>query len=1053
MSEPTKSCSCGGSSNCGTPRVSLNRRGFIQVAAAGGAGLFAQRFATAGPDLSDSEVQQLQSMAHAAAQARYAQPLARGFNEPYAGANLNRIAFPIGGIGAGMFCLEGTGALSHMSVRNTMDVFHEPCTFAAVSVKGEPNIARVLEGPIPDWKYFGRPDTGNGGPGTTYGFPRFREAAFVARFPFATIELRDEALPLRVSLTGWSPFLPNDADNSSLPVGALEYTFHNDSGNTVDAVFSFNTKNFMANGSGSDSVGAFAKGFVLRQAGTPEPQHEGAFGIFVDGEEVVVDHCWFKGGWWDGMTLAWRHVQEATLLDNPAVEGSAPGASLFVPFSVAPGASRTIKLMMAWYVPVTTLRAGDGPAKPAYAAGTATGAAEGQQPVTGFLGKRLLNSFYPDGDGPKGTLVSKPFDIGRRYIHLLVAGSADASQARAELRVAGKAVMKAAGANTEKLAWKSWDVSEFRGQSAAIRLVDESSGGWGHLCVDHIVFSDLPIEDLKVADGNALREGAGVEIFEDFESAQFDRWTLEKPEEVGCPDGTCKPVAEYYSPWYAGRFAHVEDVAAYWRTHYAELREGSALFRDTFYDSSLPPEVLEAVAANLTILKSPTVLRQADGRLWCWEGCSDKSGCCHGSCTHVWNYAQAIAHLFPALERSLRHTEFHENQFSSGQQAFRANLPIRHGGTPFEASDGQLGGLLKLYREWRISGDDGWLRAYWPQARKSLDFLIAKLDPRETGLLEESHHNTYDINYFGPDGHTGSFYLGALAAAVRMGDYLKDDVTRYRALLQKGTARLERELYNGEYFYQKIMTEGLNSPPPRLNPDDNSAGYRATVDLLNQQGPQYQYGTGCLSDGVLGFWMARMCGIDEALADEEKVRSHLASVHRYNLRRDLSAHANPQRPTYAMGNEGGLLLCSWPRGGALAIPFVYSDEVWTGIEYQVASHLMLLGRVEEGLEIVRLCRARYDGVRRNPFNEYECGHWYARAMSSYGLLQGMTGLRYDAVEKTLYLFGKRGDFHAFLSTESGYGTAGIRNGKPFLDVKSGAIEVMRLGLLDGAEGQ
>jgi hypothetical protein len=187
-----------------------------------------------------------------------------------------------------------------------------------------------------------------------------------------------------------------------------------------------------------------------------------------------------------------------------------------------------------------------------------------------------------------------------------------------------------------------------------------------------------------------------------------------------------------------------------------------------------------------------------------------------------------------------------------------------------------------------------------------------------------------------------------------------------------------------------------------------------------------------------------MCGVDEFL-DREQVRSHLLAVHRYNFRRDLSDHANPQRPTYALGEEGGLLLCSWPKGGALTLPFVYSDEVWTGIEYQVASHLMMLGHVAEGLEIVRAVRDRYDGRVRNPFNEYECGHWYARAMASYGLLQGMTGVQYDAVEKTLYVRPSiRGDLSAFLCTATGYGTAGVRDGTPFVEVRRGTIPYERL---------
>jgi hypothetical protein len=181
------------------------------------------------------------------------------------------------------------------------------------------------------------------------------------------------------------------------------------------------------------------------------------------------------------------------------------------------------------------------------------------------------------------------------------------------------------------------------------------------------------------------------------------------------------------------------------------------------------------------------------------------------------------------------------------------------------------------------------------------------------------------------------------------------------------------------------------------------------------------------------------------LLDREKVAGHLAAVHRYNLRRDLSEHANPQRPSYACGAEGGLLLCTWPRGGSPTLPFVYSNEVWTGIEYQVASHLMLMGMVEPGLEVVRTCRDRYDGRVRNPFDEYECGHWYARAMSSYALLQGLTGARYDAVEKTLYLEPRiAGDFRSFLATATGYGTVGVRGGEPFLEVRAGTIEVTRV---------
>ncbi len=806
----------------------------------------------------------------------------RTFNGPYSGPYLNRLAFPIGGIGAGMFCLEGTGTLSHLSVRNAMQVFNEPCTFAALTIRktGGENTARVIEGPVPDWKIFGRAGCGDGAPRSSYGFPRFREASFLARFPFGTVTLRDPQIPLDVELTGWSPFIPGNSDDSSLPCGALEYRFRNTGTRPVDAVFSWNTVNFMAVGRDGNSILPIRGGFVLHQdAAEKNPEHEGDFAAFTDDPAATVDHCWFKGGWWDGLTLAWKNIQDGTVMMNPPVKGPGPGASIFVPFSLAPGAEKTIRVMTAWYVPKTVLRVGENP---------------------------------------------------------------------------------------------------------------KEAGG-----------DEFPEDD-------PLRSRTHV-------------------------------------PWYAVKFRSVGEVADYWRLSYDQLRKKSAAFRDAFYDTTLPPEVVEAAAANLTILKSPTVLRAPSGRLWAWEGCNDGGGCCHGTCTHVWNYAQAIPHLFPDLERSLRETEFFESQTESGNQTFRSFLPIREiakDGWP--ASDGQLGGIMKVHREWRISGDTAWLRHMWPEVTRSLDYCIASWDPRGTGLLEERHHNTYDIEYWGPDGHCSSFYLGALAAASAMGAALGEDVSRYRTLLEKGTERLESELWNGEYFFQKVIWEGLNEKYEPLAPAGNGAGYQPVVDLLNRQGPKYQYGTGCLSDGVLGFWIARMCGLGKII-DPAKVKSSLASIHRYNLKHDLSEHANPQRPSYALGNEGGLLLCSWPHGGALALPFVYSNEVWTGIEYQVASHCMLEGLVEEGLDIVRTARARYDGRVRNPFNEYECGHWYARAMSSYGLIQGLTGARYDAVEKTLYIDSKVGDsFRSFLSTATGYGTVGMKAGKPFLEVKAGKIEVEKI---------
>src|SRR5438046_5001844 len=209
----------------------------------------------------------------------------REYNGSYTGEYLNRIAFPMGGMGAGMFCLEGSGVISHMSVINKPDIFNEPGMFAAISIKGLKNGTKILEGPVPDWKKFGLRDAGNGLGGSTAGLPRFEKAVFTARFPFATIELADPDLPIRVQITAWSPFIPADDDNSSLPFAALEYKFMSSADKSADLVFSFNSKNFLSVDKGKNSINKIKDGFILSEAGTKEtPSLKTDFAVLQDDE-------------------------------------------------------------------------------------------------------------------------------------------------------------------------------------------------------------------------------------------------------------------------------------------------------------------------------------------------------------------------------------------------------------------------------------------------------------------------------------------------------------------------------------------------------------------------------------------------------------------------------------------------------------------------------------------------------------------------------------------------------------------------------------------------
>jgi hypothetical protein len=213
---------------------------------------------------------------------------------------------------------------------------------------------------------------------------------------------------------------------------------------------------------------------------------------------------------------------------------------------------------------------------------------------------------------------------------------------------------------------------------------------------------------------------------------------------------------------------------------------------------------------------------------------------------------------------------------------------------------------------------------------------------------------------------------------------------------------------------------------------------------LADDGPKYQYGSGCLSDQLLGGFLALAAGLSDVV-DVKKAQSALGAIHGHNLRADLHNHCNPHRSTFAFGDDGGLLLCSWPRGKKPKLPMIYAEEVWTGIEYQVATHAVYRGLLKEALDIVRHARTRYDGRTRNPFDEYEYGHWYARALSSFALLGAFSGARYDAVDRVLMLEPRiSGDFVCLLCTAGGFGTVGVLKGEPFLDVVSGQIPISRI---------
>jgi len=452
---------------------------------------------------------------------------------------------------------------------------------------------------------------------------------------------------------------------------------------------------------------------------------------------------------------------------------------------------------------------------------------------------------------------------------------------------------------------------------------------------------------------------------------------------------------------YAQRFPDAWKAAKYVADNLESLRRRTHTFCQTLFASTLPGVVLDAVSSQMSIIRTNTTMwldsppSERNGRIFAFEGCSPTEGCCPMNCTHVWNYEQSLAHLYPSLERTMRLTDYEENIHDAGAMVFRTTLPV--GGrcglwnTRKPAADGQFGTVVKVFREWRISGDNDWLRRLWPAVKRSIEFAwkgFAKWDADRDGVLEGIQHNTYDIEFYGPNTMCGSLYLAALLAGAEMAEALGDDKTarRYRQLAESGKEKYDRMLFNGEYYEQKVTQ--FRRP--------HKTYWGKTIPAGR---PKYQYGRGCLSDQVLGQWAAHVAGLGYVLPAEH-VRSALLSIVRYNFKADLSGHHSVQR-TYALNDEAGLLNCTWPRGRREKYPFPYSDEVWTGIEYQVAAHLIYEGFIEEGLSLVTALRDRYDGVARNPWDEVECGSHYARAMASWSLLLALAGQSYDGRTKQL----------------------------------------------------
>jgi uncharacterized protein (DUF608 family) len=468
---------------------------------------------------------------------------------------------------------------------------------------------------------------------------------------------------------------------------------------------------------------------------------------------------------------------------------------------------------------------------------------------------------------------------------------------------------------------------------------------------------------------------------------------------------------------YCRRFADAWDAAARAASALPDLEKRTRAFVSAIRETTLPAPVREAAMSNLSTLVTNTSFRTADGRFRGFEGTFDQRGCCYGTCTHVWNYESATDFLLPALARSMRESAFELSARLDGVLPIRLELPLgkQTGGTT--AADGTMGQIIKTYLDWLLAGDDGWLRSLWPAVKQALEFcwVPGGWDANLDGVMEGAQHNTYDVEFYGPNPMCGIYYLGGLRAGEEMARAMGDAgfANQCRALFQKGSAWIDANLFNGAYYIQQVRG---------IPQDSIAAPLRSRGGAEDPEHPDFQLADGCLVDQLVGQYVAEFAGLGP-LVDRAKIRKTLESIYRYNYKRSLYKHESVQR-TFALNDEAALVICDYGHGQRPKVPFPYFAEVMTGFEYSAACLMLYYGMEKQGIECIENIRRRYDGERRNPFDEAECGHHYARAMAAWTGILALSGFRFDGATKSVValprIAGTR--FHSFWSTAAGWGT-------------------------------
>ena len=408
-------------------------------------------------------------------------------------------------------------------------------------------------------------------------------------------------------------------------------------------------------------------------------------------------------------------------------------------------------------------------------------------------------------------------------------------------------------------------------------------------------------------------------------------------------------------------------AAALWRD-LPDLEAKTVAFVDGVLAAKAPDVVKEAALFNLSTLRTETCFRTADGHFYGWEGIFETSGSCFGNCTHVWGYEHALIDLWPDLAKDMTELQFGPQMKDSGEMSFRVGLPLAEKAQAVHpAADGQMQCIVKAYENWRKTKDDAWMKGLYPRIRKAMEFCWTKdgewtWDADRDGVMEGRQHNTMDVDYYGPNPQMEFLYLAALKAMAAMAEAAGDGAFAQtcRGLFAAGSAWTESNLFNGEWYEHKVAGEH-----------------------------DYQLAAGCLVDQFVGDYAARHVGLG-AVADEGHAMKALDTILAKNARANAGETYNCGRD-YALAGESALRMAWYPDGRMPRKPFPYYGENMTGFEYVVAANLAQRGRLAAAEKVVKDIRDRYDGRKRNPFDEAECGHHYVRALAAWSVLKAWEG--------------------------------------------------------------